>query len=242
MTTQRQGTLPNAAVEDYLKTIYQHTEWQDEPITPSVLAAGLAVAPASVTSMVKKLAALGLVDHVPYGPLRLTREGHLRAVGVVRRHRLIETWLVRDLGYAWDEVHEEAELLEHSVSDRLLSAIDERLGHPTHDPHGDPIPDASGHAPVSAFLVLDELDPAGSGVVLRIDDRRPDLLRLLAAHDIRPGSTVTVHGRDAQGLLVSAEPAAARPALRVALPDAQRIWVRRPSRASPDAHRGGTPA
>ncbi|MHA7146720.1 metal-dependent transcriptional regulator [Arthrobacter sp. TmT3-37] len=229
MTTQRQGTLPNAAVEDYLKTIYQHTEWQDEPITPSALASKLAVAPASVTGMVKKLAALGLVDHVPYGPLNLTEEGTSRAIAVVRRHRLIETWLVRDLGYSWDEVHDEAELLEHSVSDRLLSAIDERLGHPTHDPHGDPIPDAFGNAPVLAFVLLEHLEPARQGTVLRIDDRKPELLRLLAANNIRPGSTVTVHERSEYDLTILAEPSGARPAVRLSIPDAQRIWVRQSS-------------
>ncbi|MFJ6003572.1 metal-dependent transcriptional regulator [Arthrobacter sp. NPDC092385] len=231
MTTQRQGTLPNAAVEDYLKTIYQHTEWQDEPITPSVLALKLAVAPASVTGMVKKLAALGFVDHVPYGPLNLTEEGAARAIAVVRRHRLIETWLVRDLGYAWDEVHDEAELLEHSVSDRLLEAIDERLGHPTHDPHGDPIPDASGTVPVSAFVLLEDLGPARQGTVLRVDDRKPELLRLLAVNDIRPGSTITVHERSEDDLTISAESSGTGPAVRLSIPDAQRIWVQQPSDA-----------
>lgn len=232
MTTQRQGTLPNAAVEDYLKTIYQHTEWQDEPISPSVLASKLAVAPASVTGMVKKLAALGLVAHVPYGPLNLTEAGTVRAIAVVRRHRLIETWLVRDLGYAWDEVHDEAELLEHSVSDRLLEAIDERLGHPTHDPHGDPIPDAAGRAPVSAFVLLDDLGPARQGIVLRIDDRKPELLRLLAVHNIRPGSGITVHDRGEDDLTISTGSSGTRAVIRLSIPDAQRIWVHRPSDAA----------
>jgi DtxR family Mn-dependent transcriptional regulator len=226
MTTQRQGTLPNAAVEDYLKTIYQHTEWQDHPITPSVLASKLGVAPASVTGMVKKLAASGLVDHVPYGPLKLTEDGAGRAIAVVRRHRLIETWLVRDLGYSWDEVHDEAELLEHSVSDRLLEAIDERLGRPTHDPHGDPIPSPSGDAPMSAFVLLRDVELLRPGVVLRIDDRKPDLLRLLAVHDVRPGSAVTVHERSEEALVISGEPSGMGPKLRLSIPDAERIWVR----------------
>jgi DtxR family Mn-dependent transcriptional regulator len=230
-TTQRQGTLPNAAVEDYLKTIYQHTEWQDEPITPSVLASKLEVAPASVTGMVKKLASLGLVDHVPYGPLHLTKEGTLRAVGVVRRHRLIETWLVSDLGYAWDEVHDEAELLEHSVSDRLLIAIEERLGHPTHDPHGDPIPDAAGNTPVGAFVLLEELEASRQGTVLRIDDRDPQLLRHLALNDIGPGTTITVRDRNENDVIVSAEQSRERAAVRLTIPDARRIWVRSPSPA-----------
>lgn len=226
MTTQRQGTLPNAAVEDYLKTIYQHTEWQDEPITPSVLAAKLGVAPASVTGMVKKLAASGLVDHVPYGPLKLTENGTARAIAVVRRHRLIETWLVRDLDYSWDEVHDEAELLEHSVSDRLLEAIDERLGHPTHDPHGDPIPHPSGATPESIFVLLKDLETFQPGIVLRIDDRKPDLLRLLAANDLRPGSTVTVRERSEDDLVISGVLSGMLPTVRLSSPDAQRIWVR----------------
>lgn len=228
-TTQRQGTLPNAAVEDYLKTIYQHTEWQDELITPSVLASKLGVAPASVTGMMKKLAASGLVEYVPYGPLKLTEDGTVRAVAVVRRHRLIETWLVEDLDYSWDEVHDEAELLEHSMSDRLLEAINERLGHPTHDPHGDPIPDAYGNAPVTAFVLLDDLEPLLQGVVLRIDDRKPELLRLLADHDVRPGSTITVHDRNEDELTISAEPSGAHSAVRLSVEDAQRIWVRQHS-------------
>ncbi len=120
--------------DDYLKAIYHHTEWQDNPITPSQLAAVLSLAPSSVTEMVKKLAAQGLVTHRPYGPVSLTTAGGRRAAGVIRRHRLIETWLVREFGYSWDEVHDEAEVLEHSLSDRLLEGIDERLGRPRFDP------------------------------------------------------------------------------------------------------------
>ena len=132
------------AIEDYLKTVYGHTEWQPDPITPKALADRLGVAPSSVTEMVKKMAAAGLVSHVPYGAVRLTDAGTSRALAVVRRHRLIETWLVQEMGYAWDEVHDEAEILEHAISDRLLEAIDARLGRPARDPHGDPIPAADG--------------------------------------------------------------------------------------------------
>ncbi|MBX0299017.1 metal-dependent transcriptional regulator [Cryobacterium sp. 1639] len=180
------------AAEDYLKTIYAHTEWQPEPITPKVLATRLGIAPSSVTEMVKKLAAAGLIAHVPYGPLTLTDEGRLRATAVVRRHRLIETWLVRELGYTWDEVHDEAEVLEHSISDRLLEAISTHLGHPRADPHGDLIPAADGStARVRAVLLADA--PAGhSGTVLRVSDRDPAILRLLADAGIGPGSNVTV--------------------------------------------------
>ncbi|MGO4690285.1 metal-dependent transcriptional regulator [Glaciibacter sp. 2TAF33] len=180
------------AAEDYLKTIYAHTEWQPEPITPSALAARLGVAPSSVTEMAKKLAAAGLLTHVPYGPLTLTDAGRLRASAVVRRHRLIETWLVREMDYGWDEVHDEAEILEHTISDRLLESIDARLGHPPRDPHGDPIPAADGVALRVPALLLADAPPSHTGVVLRISDRDPAVLRSLAADSIGPGIRLTV--------------------------------------------------
>jgi DtxR family Mn-dependent transcriptional regulator len=182
------------AAEDYLKTIYAHTEWQPEPITPSALAARLGVAPSSVTEMVKKLASTGLITHVPYGPLSLTDAGRLRATAVVRRHRLIETWLVREMGYDWDEVHDEAEVLEHTISDRLLEAIDTRLGRPPRDPHGDPIPTADGAAPRVPAVLLADARAGHSGIVLRISDRDPGILRALAADSVRPGIRLTVVG------------------------------------------------
>ncbi|TFD75057.1 metal-dependent transcriptional regulator [Cryobacterium fucosi] len=180
------------AVEDYLKTIYAHTEWQPEPITPSVLAARLGVAPSSVTEMVKKLAGAGLITHVPYGPLRLTPAGFLGASAVVRRHRLVETWLVREMGYDWDQVHDEAEILEHALSDRLLEAIDVRLGRPGSDPHGDLIPAADGSLVRVPAIRLADAAPGHAGTVLRISDRDPAILRDLAADSIGPGSALTV--------------------------------------------------
>lgn len=181
-----------AAVEDYLKTIYAHTEWQDSPITPSGLAERLGVAPSSVTEMVKKLAAAGLIAHVPYGPLTLTDAGRRQATGVLRRHRLIETWLVREMGYDWDEVHDEAEILEHSISERLLDAIDARLGFPRHDPHGDAIPARDGSVQPASAVLLAEAPPGHVGTVLRISDRDGDVLRALAADDVGPGVRLTV--------------------------------------------------
>ena len=114
------GTSTSIAIDDYLKVIYSHTEWQAEPITPSQLAVRLGLAPSSVTEMVKKLAAAGLVDHRPYSAIRLTEQGEERAVAMVRRHRLIETWLVRVFDYGWDEVHDEAEVLEHRLDGGAL--------------------------------------------------------------------------------------------------------------------------
>lgn len=184
--------MASPATDDYLKTVYAHTEWQDAPITPSVLAAKLGIAPSSVTEMVKKLAAAGLVSHVPYGAVRLTDAGTLRALAMVRRHRLIETWLVREFDYGWDEVHDEAEVLEHTISDRLLEGIDVRLGRPRFDPHGDAIPDADGHVERVPFVLLGDAPEGHAGQVLRVDDRDPELLRALEALGLVVAATVRV--------------------------------------------------
>ena len=180
------------AVEDYLKTVYQHTEWQDQPITPKVLADALGVAPSSVTEMVKKMATAGLVSHVPYGAVRLTPEGEARALQMVCRHRIIETWLVREHGYNWDEVHDEAEVLEHALSDRLLDAIDAQLGRPRHDPHGDAIPAADGTVPREPFVLLANAPDGHEGRVIRVSDRDPALLRAIDDSGLQVGDTVVV--------------------------------------------------
>lgn len=203
--------MPSPAIDDYLKTVYAHTEWQDAPITPSVLAAKLGIAPSSVTEMVKKLAALGLVSHEPYRAVRLTPEGERRALEMVRRHRLIETWLVEEFGYAWDEVHEEAEVLEHTISDRLLGKIDERLGRPRFDPHGDPIPDAAGRVEREGYVLLAEAALGHAGRILRVSDRDPGLLRQIERAGIAVGRRVRVveGGLDIDGAVVALPPGAA---------------------------------
>ncbi|APH46279.1 transcriptional regulator [Microbacterium sp. 1.5R] len=183
--------MASPAADDYLKTVYAHTEWQDAPITPSVLAAKLGIAPSSVTEMVKKLAAAGLVSHVPYGAVRLTDAGTQRALAMVRRHRLIETWLVQEFGYGWDEVHDEAEVLEHTISDRLLEGIDARLGRPRFDPHGDAIPDAAGVVEREPFILLADAPVGHVGRVLRVDDRDPELLRALEAAGVAVAASIT---------------------------------------------------
>ena len=184
----------STAVDDYLKTNYHHTEWQNAPITPSQLAAELQLAPSTVTEMVQKLAAAGFVDHRPYRPISLTPAGQARAAAIIRRHRLIETWLVREFGYAWDEVHDEAEVLEHAISDRLLEGISALLGHPTHDPHGDAIPDADGTVHREPFVMLHDAPLGHTGRVLRVSDRDPALLRALEGSGIDVGHTLTVAG------------------------------------------------
>ncbi len=182
-------------VEDYVKTIYQHTEWQDAPITTSALAARLGLAASTVTEMVKKLVVQGLVTHVPYGAVTLTEAGTTLAVGMLRKHRLIETWLVEHYGYTWDEVHDEAEVLEHALSDRLLEAIDDRLGHPVRDPHGDVIPGADGSVVRPVAVVLGAVADGGTVRVVRISDRDPRLLRHLAAEGIVLDARVRIVGR-----------------------------------------------
>jgi DtxR family Mn-dependent transcriptional regulator len=189
--------VPSAAIDDYLKTIYHHTEWQAARITPSQLAAELGLAPSTVTEMVQKLTAQDLVSHRPYGPIALTDAGERRAAAIIRRPRLIETWLVREFGYSWDEVHDEAEVLEHTISDRLLEGISARLGHPRFDPHGDAIPDADGRVEREPFVRLDEARLGHTGMVLRVSDRDAALLRALETAGIDVGHTVTVTGREA---------------------------------------------
>ncbi|KTS70285.1 transcriptional regulator [Microbacterium testaceum] len=203
--------MESPVADDYLKAIYHHTEWQNDPITPSQLAAVLGLAPSSVTEMVKKLAAQGLVTHRPYGPVSLTAAGQRRAAGVIRRHRLIETWLVREFGYAWDEVHDEAEILEHALSDRLLEGIDARLGRPRFDPHGDAIPDATGSVDREPFVLLSAAAPGHAGRVLRVSDRDPELLRALVERGIDVGHELEVVSKEtvrADGVDVELPPGA----------------------------------
>jgi DtxR family Mn-dependent transcriptional regulator len=208
--------VASPAADDYLKTVYAHTEWQDAPITPSVLAAKLGIAPSSVTEMVKKLAAAGLVSHVPYGAVRLTDAGTQRALAMVRRHRLIETWLVQEFGYGWHEVHDEAEVLEHTISDRLLEGIDARLGRPRFDPHGDAIPDATGAVEREPFVLLADAPTGHVGRVLRVDDRDPELLRALEAAGVIVAATVAT---TASGIALEGTP--------IDLPDgaAEVVWL-----------------
>ncbi|CAH0187285.1 Iron-dependent repressor IdeR [Microbacterium oxydans] len=197
--------MASPAADDYLKTVYAHTEWQDAAITPSVLAAKLGIAPSSVTEMVKKLAAAGLVSHVPYGAIRLTDAGTQRALAMVRRHRLVETWLVREFDYRWDEVHDEAEVLEHTISDRLLEGIDLRLGRPRFDPHGDAIPDADGRVDREPFVLLADAPVGHVGRVLRVSDDDPEILRALESHGVDVGTQVevTASGARIEGAAVS---------------------------------------
>jgi DtxR family Mn-dependent transcriptional regulator len=188
-------SAPSSSIEDYVKVIYSFTEWQDKPITSSQLAQRLGVANSSVSEMVRKLKDQGLVDHKPYSAITLTRDGVRLALSMVRRHRLIETYLVQQLGYSWDEVHDEAEQLEHAVSDTFIERMAAKLGNPLRDPHGDPIPGADGTVLMPPAHLLNELDQGHTGRITRISDENPDLLRYLSAQEIDLDAEVEVVGR-----------------------------------------------
>jgi len=188
-------SAPSSSIEDYVKVIYSFTEWQDKPITSSQLAQRLGVANSSVSEMVRKLKDQGLVDHKPYSAITLTADGIRLALSMVRRHRLIETYLVQELGYSWDEVHDEAELLEHAVSDTFIERMAGKLGNPHRDPHGDPIPAADGTVQMPHAHRMSDLDKGHLGRITRISDENPELLRYLAAQEIDLDADIEVVGR-----------------------------------------------
>ncbi|HSK61637.1 MAG TPA: metal-dependent transcriptional regulator, partial [Actinomycetospora sp.] len=156
------------AVDDYLKAIYALDERGEGPATTTGLARRLGVGASSVSGMLRRLADQGFVEHRPYGGVRLTESGARAALDVLRRHRLLETYLVRELGYGWDEVHDEAEVLEHHVSPTLLDRMDARLGRPRFDPHGDPIPAADGSVAPFAGRRFATLEPGDRGTLVRV--------------------------------------------------------------------------
>ncbi len=182
-----------AAVEDYAKAIYALEARTDGVgVTTTALAERLGVTPASASAMVKKLDGLGLATHRPYHGVQLTPAGAKVALEVIRHHRLLELFLAEELGVPWDRVHQEAEVLEHVLSEELEALIADKLGHPTHDPHGDPIPTADGAIEEGATAALDELQPGACGTFTRISDADPEMLRYLAAREIFPGDSFEV--------------------------------------------------
>jgi DtxR family Mn-dependent transcriptional regulator len=192
--------IPSSTVENYLKAIYQgqSTLPSKAMLVPmGHVANSLGVTPGTATTMVKALAESGLVEYEPYSGVRLSAAGEKLAALVLRRHRLVELFLVRVMGMSWAEVHEEAEQLEHVVSERLIERIDQMLGRPTHDPHGDPIPNPDGDMPSDhqdSLLTC----PVGTPLrVTRITDQDPAFLRFLESHDLKPGERVEVETRDA---------------------------------------------
>ncbi len=180
------------AVDDYLKVVYSLIERGAGHVGTSALAGKLGVSASSVSGMVRRLVGSGLVEHRPYGGITLTAAGTARALQVLRRHRLLECYLVAELGYGWEEVHDEAEVLEHHISDLLLSRIDAKLGHPSFDPHGDPIPGEDGSLPTVSARRLSTVDPGTRGRLVRVDDEDPDKLRYLAECAVSLGDTLTL--------------------------------------------------
>ena len=155
-----------------------------------MLAERIGVSASTASESIRKLADQGLVHHEKYGAVTLTEAGRRAALAMVRRHRLMETFLVRMLGYSWDEVHDEAEVLEHAVSDRMLDRIDAKLGYPKRDPHGDPIPAADGHVPTPDARQLSVCEDGATGTVARISDADPEMLRYFDSVGITPGLAV----------------------------------------------------
>jgi DtxR family Mn-dependent transcriptional regulator len=198
------GESLTRSVEDYLKAIYQLSP-EGRPASTSDIANLLALSAPSVTGMVKRLSEHGLLEHIPYRGVQLTEEGRRAALRVVRRHRLIEAYLVEFLGYSWDTVHEEAERLEHAVSDTMIERMAGALGHPSVDPHGDPIPSADGSVHELACTALADV-PVGETVEIhRVHESQPERLRYIGSLGLRPGVQVRVIDRQPIDDLVTIE-------------------------------------
>jgi DtxR family Mn-dependent transcriptional regulator len=179
------------SVEDYLKVIYQLSE-RGDPVTTTALADALRLAPPSISGMVKRLAESNLVEHEPYRGVTLTRTGRRAALRMLRRHRIIETYLVSHLGYSWDNVHDEAEQLEHAVSDDLVDRMSRALGDPVVDPHGDPIPAADGRIAGTVTTPLPDVAIGATVVISRVNTGVGEQLRWFAAAGLIPGAQLTM--------------------------------------------------
>lgn len=217
--------------QDYLKVIWTAQEWSPDKVSTKLLAERIGVSASTASESIRKLADQGLVDHARYGAVTLTQAGRQAALAMVRRHRLMETFLVRELGYGWDEVHDEAEILEHAVSDRMLDRIDAKLGFPTRDPHGDPIPAPDGRVPTPPARQLSICSVGEDGVVARISDADPEMLRYFDSVGIALDSRLTVVARrDFAGMISVAvhspvDQDGATTTVDLGSPAAEAIWV-----------------
>ncbi len=189
--TSRKDDVITHAMEDYLKAIY-NLQTENEKVTTQAIAERLNIQSPSVTNMVKRLADLNLLEHTPYHGVLLTASGERTALEVVRHHRLLELYLADALGYSWDEVHAEAEQLEHSISEEFEARIDRALGYPTTDPHGDPIPSMEGDIEPLTRLLLSDLNVGDTATVERVWDRDPEMLRYLGGLGLYPNASVEV--------------------------------------------------
>ncbi|HEU0257001.1 MAG TPA: metal-dependent transcriptional regulator [Microbacteriaceae bacterium] len=182
--------------EDYVKAIWSATEWGEPAITTKGLAARFGTTSATASDTIRRLVLQGLVEHEPYGQIGLTPTGVRHALAMVRRHRLIETFLASTLGYSWAEIHDEAERLEHAASDLLIDRVDALLDHPAHDPHGDPIPAADGRVSYPQGAVSVRRAEPGDYVIVRISDADAERLVYFHEHGLVPGAAARVVGHD----------------------------------------------
>ena len=212
------------AVEDYAKAIYTLQRRADSPVTTTALAERLDVSAASASGMVRRLSEIGLVKHEPYKGVELTERGNAVALEVIRHHRLLEL-LLAELGVPWDRVHDEAEVLEHHISEELEALIAERLGDPTHDPHGDPIPTADLSVDEGSSIALNDLEIGQRGRFVRVSDSDPEMLRYLSDLGLAPGEKLELIGREPfEGPLVVGFGGKQHP-LGIALASAMRVEV-----------------
>lgn len=203
--------MPSLTVENYVKTIHEICAGQEDgPATTGQIAAALDVSPGTVTSMLKTLSESNLVSYTPYEGVRLTAAGRRLALRVLRRHRLIELFLVRTLQLAWDEVHDEAEHMEHAVSDLLVDRIDAYLGHPEVDPHGDPIPRADGSVSRLDYRALAECKAGDKFRLVRVVDQSAEFLKFLTASGLTLGTEGRVMANQIEAGLIVVEVAGER--------------------------------
>lgn len=183
--------------ENYLKAIYHLSQGGEKPVLTNELAEAMQTKAASVTDMIKKLSAKSLVQHERYYGVKITTTGKQQALQIIRKHRLWETFLVKKLGFTWDEVHAVAEQLEHIQSPRLINQLDEFLGFPKTDPHGDPIPDQNGKLKQQVLIGLDQLGPGKRGTITTVKDTDAALLKFLEKIGAKPGKVIQVVRREA---------------------------------------------
>src|ERR671932_2871559 len=194
-THSSRAATATAAVEDYAKAIYALSHEGREAVSTTALAERLGVTPASASAMVKRLDDMGLARHAPYRGVELTERGSQLALEILRHHRLLELYLAESLGVPWDRVHDEAEVLEHVLSEELEELIAAKLGDPTHDPHGDPIPTRDGRIEEGSTEALQEVGVGAHGTFTRVSDSDPEMLRYLSERGISPGDRFEVIDR-----------------------------------------------
>lgn len=219
------ASMPSITVENYLKQLYLEQQNAPQELVPmGKLASAMGVVPGTATSMVKALADSGLVSYEPRFGAKLTKGGEQLALHVLRRHRLVELFLVKVLGLDWSEVHVEAEELEHAISQKVLDKIDKLLGHPSVDPHGDPIPSAKGKMSEERLAALPDVQPGSKVRIARITNQDAPFLQFLDRSGLRPGATLLVNGRDEQADAISVKVDARSP-ITLGTTAAQKILV-----------------